>query len=317
MLRSVHFLGLHIPMYSVMLTLGIIAFFLLLAYFLRDTAARDRISYHRILFVGCLSIPALGIFAFLFDSLFHSIEEGKLVFGGITWLGGVVGVLPTALLLIHFLVPKRRGRELETLDAMIPGLALGHAFGRVGCFLGGCCYGRVTDSPLGVSFPKGSPAARLYPNAAGTGSVPVLPTQLFEAVAELGFFVLLMLLYRRLKGRVSELYLVLYGIFRFGLEFLRGDERGATGLVLSPAQLLSLLLIAAGILLFLFRRGLLFKRLAARLAVWREEADALPEQLAAPSDAAHLLWELYAMKEQGVITEEEYEKKKKELLERL
>ena len=132
MLRSIHFFGLHIPMYSVMLVLGIIAFFALLFFFLKDLRREDTVSFNRVLLVGCLSIVALGLFALLFNSLFHSIEKGRLVFGGITWLGGVAGALPSALILTHFLVPKRQGRELETLDAMIPGLALGHAFGRVG-----------------------------------------------------------------------------------------------------------------------------------------------------------------------------------------
>ena len=305
-------------MYSVMLVLGIIAFFALLFFFLKDLRREDTVSFNRVLLVGCLSIAALGLFALLFNSLFHSIEKGKLVFGGITWLGGVAGALPSALILTHFLVPKRQGRELETLDAMIPGLALGHAFGRVGCFLGGCCYGKITDSIFGVVFPVGSSAAKLYPNAAGTGSVPVLPTQLFEAVFELALFALFMLLRRRVKGRFTELYAIFYGVFRFFMEFLRGDDRGATGLPISPAQMLSILLIVFGVFIILMRRGVALKGLASRLAAWRERADAMPiPTLDKPTDGTRLLWELHALKEQGVITEEEFEEKKKEILKRL
>ncbi len=304
-------------MYGLMLCVGIIAFFALLFLFFQKTAREDRVSFNRILFVACLSIAALGGSAFLFDALFHSIEEGRPVFGGITWLGGVFGALPAVLLLTHALVPKKRGREIEVLDGMIPGMALAHCFGRLGCFFGGCCYGEATDSVFGVIFPVGSPAAKALPNAIGTGSVPVLPTQLFEALFELVLFGAMMLLARRIKGRFTEMYAVCYGTFRFFMEFLRGDDRGATGFFLSPAQVISLLLIGFGIFLILFRSGLVAKRLASLLTIWRQKADALPIVTLDAADGTRLLWELHALKEKGVITEEEFEEKKKDILTRL
>ncbi len=317
MLRAIPIFGFRVPMYGLMLCIGVSVFFALLFFFFRREFEGDRVSFNRILFVACLAVAALGIFAFFFNSLFHSIEKGKLVIGGITWLGGVFGALPAVLLLTHFLVPKKRGYELEVLDGMIPGMALAHAFGRLGCFFGGCCYGKATDSALGVVFPVGSPAAKALPSASGTGSVPVLPTQLFESVFELLLFGVMMLLLRRLRGRVTEIYAVFYGIFRFGMEFLRGDDRGASGLFLSPAQVISLILIAFGIFLFLFRRGKIAKKLASRIETWRQQADALPVVNLSVSNETRLLLELHGLKEKGVITEEEFEEKKKEILSRL
>lgn len=317
MLRAIHVFGLHVPTYACMLFLGVIAFFSLCFLFFKKTRQEDLVSFNRILFVGCLAVLCLGASAFFFNSLFHSIEEGRIVIGGITWLGGVVGVFPSVLLLTHLFVPKMRGRETDVLDGMIPGMALAHAFGRLGCFLGGCCYGKVTDSFLGVVFPVGSLAAKKFPNELGTGSLPVLPTQLFETAFELLLFASLLLFAKRLRGHYTEIYAVFYGFFRFGMEFLRADDRGATGIFLSPAQVLSLLLVLFGVLLFLFKKGKILAKLSLRLGAWREKADALPVRSLDGMRETALLKELYALKEEGAITEEEYEEKKKEILSRL
>lgn len=321
MLRSIHILGFHIPMYTLMLVLAILSFLLLFRARLKEERLGDAVTYRRCLFVACLSVAAVGISAFILNSLFHSIEEGKIVIGGITWLGGVVGGIPACLLLTHFLIPKKKGYELELLDAMMPGMVLAHGLGRLGCFFGGCCYGGVTDSPLGVVFPVGSPAFQSYPNADGTGSLPVYPTQLFEAAFEIAVFAVLMLLFRKKKQYTASVWCISYAVFRFLLEFLRGDDRGATGFVLSPSQVMSILLFTFGILLFLYRRGIGFARLRAKLNAWQTEADAIPAAMHAPGagrmSETDLLRELYALKEAGAITEEEYEEKKKEILSRI
>ena len=170
MLPSIHVFGIHIPSYALMLGIGIASFLLLFLYQFRDLYRSDRVTFNRLLFVTLLSVVALGVSAAFFNSLFHSIEEKKLVIGGITWLGGVVGAIATFLVLTHYLVPKKRGYTFETLSAMMPGMALAHAFGRVGCFLGGCCYGRVSNSPLAVVYPANSSAGVF-----GTGRWYVCP----------------------------------------------------------------------------------------------------------------------------------------------
>ena len=321
MLPHFHVLGIHVPMYSVMLVIGLLLFTLLYFYYFLKTYRMDRVTFNRLTFSVCISIAALGIFAFLFDGLFHSIEEGKLAFGGITWLGGVAGAFPAALISIHLLVPKKKGYELDILDSLMPGLAIAHAFGRVGCFFGGCCFGKVTSSPFGVSFPEGSPAAKLHPDGVTGASLPVLPTQLFEAVFEAALFLALFFISKRTKKYNTAIWSISYGVFRFSLEFLRGDDRGSTGLILSPAQILSIILVIFGVLIILLRKKILLRSLDNKLAVWQADADSFPivpyNTVKGKLSDTELLCELYKLKEEGVITEEEYEKKKNEILERM
>ncbi|HUT24370.1 MAG TPA: prolipoprotein diacylglyceryl transferase [Sumerlaeia bacterium] len=172
---------------------------------------------------------------------------------GFVFLGGLAAAIPVGILYCR----KKGLNPWFVADVLAPSLAFGHALGRVGCFLAGCCYGRIADpaGPLGflaVRFPKGSD---LYPgmafedhlrrgliDAGATTSLPVWPVQLFESGANLVLFLLLALLWRRRRfnGQVFLSYLAFYAVVRFALEFLRGDaERGAIGL-LSTSQAISL-----------------------------------------------------------------------------
>ena len=317
MLKSFHLLGIHIPSYAFMLVLGLTAFFILFLYFFKSLRKEDSVTFNRLLFVTCVSIVCLGVSAFLFNSLFHSIEEKRIVLGGITWLGGFVGAIAAFLLMTHALVPKKRGYEAETLSALMPGIALAHAFGRVGCFLGGCCYGKVSDSPLAVVYPLGSSAAKLYPNAEGTGSLPVLPIPLFEAGFELLLFFVLMLLAKKYSKYALSLYCACYGTFRFIAEFFRGDSRGSVGGFLSPSQLLSIFLILFGVLLFLEMKGVALKKLHEKRMLAQRTSDALPITRLVTSRDAEILRDLHALFLDGVISEEEYEDKKQKILERM
>ena len=317
MLKSFHFLGIHIPSYAFMLVLGLTAFFILFLYFFKSLRKEDCVTFNRLLFVTCISIVCLGVSAFLFNSLFHSIEEKRIVLGGITWLGGFVGAIAAFLFMIHALVPKKRGYEAETLSVLMPGIALAHAFGRVGCFLGGCCYGKVSDSPLAVVYPSGSSAAKLYPNAEGTGSLAVLPIPLFEAGFELLLFFVLMLLAKKYSKYALSLYCGCYGTFRFIAEFFRGDSRGSVGGFLSPSQLLSIFLILFGVLLFLEMKGVALKKLHEKRMLAQRMSDALPITRLVTSRDAEILRDLHALFLDGVISEEEYEDKKQKILERM
>lgn len=147
--------------------------------------------------------------------------------GGLIYYGGFLGASLAALLLAGI----RRMPWRLMADFGISGVPLGHAIGRLGCFMNGCCYGALSD---------GWWAVRL-------GSDWRYPVPLFEATLNLAVYVVLLqlMLKRHRQGRVFAMYLMLYPATRFGLEFLRGDER-LTGLWLNAAQELSLIFIAMG-----------------------------------------------------------------------
>ncbi len=180
----------------------------------------------------------------------HPLSVVRLDQGGLMFYGGLI--LSAAYFLLWCLI--RRERMLPLADILATVIPLGHAFGRVGCFFYGCCYGRLSQSAVAVSFPRGSPAwyeqvnAGLLPSSA-TASLPVLPTQLFEAAAVLLLFAVLLALYMRFAmsrpGLVFGCYFVGYALERFALEYLRGDPRAAIG-PLSISQTISLALLLGG-----------------------------------------------------------------------
>jgi phosphatidylglycerol---prolipoprotein diacylglyceryl transferase len=171
--------------------------------------------------------------------------------GGV-FSGGLIGAFAAAAWYIR----RHRMPALATCDAFAPGLALGHAIGRVGCFAAGCCFGKPTDHFWGVTFTN--PIAH---ELVGTPIGEALqPTQLFESAVELlNFFILAWMLKRKkFDGQVIGTYFFLYGIARFFLEYLRGDPgRGEVfGGIITGTQLVALCLIAAGGLIWWLRPGM-------------------------------------------------------------
>jgi phosphatidylglycerol:prolipoprotein diacylglycerol transferase len=184
---------------------------------------------------------------------------GTLQAGGV-FSGGFLA----ALVVAAWYMRKHRLPTLATCDAFAPGLALGHAIGRVGCFAAGCCYGKHTDHFWGVTFTN--PLANL--RSSTPLNVPLEPTQLFESAVELAnFFILMWLLKRRVfDGQVIGAYLFLYGVARFFLEFLRDDPgRGVVfGGAMSGTQLISIFLVISGGLIWWIRPAMKGVPAAAR-----------------------------------------------------
>jgi len=153
--------------------------------------------------------------------------------GGLTWYGGLIGGVGVGI----FALVRQRVPLVPALAAATPALAVGHLLGRIGCFLVGDDYGRPTDLPWGVAFPEGLPPT----------VVPVHPTQLYEAAC-LGVIFWLLVRWRRAGvGDLAVLsrYLVLAGVVRFGIEFIRINER--VWFNLTTAQLVALALVAVGV----------------------------------------------------------------------
>jgi phosphatidylglycerol:prolipoprotein diacylglycerol transferase len=181
--------------------------------------------------------------------------------GGVFY-GGLLAAIAASLWYIR----RNRMPVLRTCDAFAPGIALGHAIGRLGCFAAGCCYGKPTNLPWGVTFTN--PLAH---EIVGTPlNVHIHPTQLYEAAVELiNFFILYWLVrHKKFEGQVIGAYMFLYGFARYFLEFVRDDpERGSVlGGLMTGTQLISVGLVIAGGLIWLLRRSATPEPAAARAA---------------------------------------------------
>ena len=184
------------------------------------------------------------------------VDQGGLMFYG--------GLIAAALVLVLYARTYRQ-HLFEITDLVLAVVPLGHAFGRVGCFMHGCCYGKLTHVCIGVAFPKESPAwweqaSAVPPLIAQTAeqSLPVIPTQLIEAGANALLFAVLFALYpkrRQRRGFITGCYLISYALLRFVIEYLRGDPRLAVG-PFSISQTISLGLLSLGLFCLAYaRRG--------------------------------------------------------------
>lgn len=131
---------------------------------------------------------------------------------------------------------------LEILDMVVPGVAIAQGFGRIGCFLAGCCYGMETNLPIGVEFPEES----LAPSG-----VHLHPTQIYSSVFDfiLGIFLIYYYKKQSKNGKVAGLYLIIYSVGRFFVEMLRNDPRGAVG-ILSTSQFISIITLILGLVIY-------------------------------------------------------------------
>jgi phosphatidylglycerol:prolipoprotein diacylglycerol transferase len=170
--------------------------------------------------------------------------------GGVFY-GGFIGAVLTGYFLI-----KRYGLPWwKTADAFAPGIALGQAIGRQGCFAAGCCWGKATTAPWGVQFTKAGHEVTGVPI-----DVHLHPTQLYESFATLGIFFLLYWMHKRKRfdGQVILVYAMLYSLTRFTIEFFRDDPRGdilgiTTLSGLSTSQLISLIVGIGSMIILIIR----------------------------------------------------------------
>jgi phosphatidylglycerol:prolipoprotein diacylglycerol transferase len=240
-----------LPAYGLMVALGYLAAMLYLfrrsqAFSFRKEDVADLVFYTVVagmagakLFYAATYWTQLGP-----DTLSRAVYLLKTFQYGFVFYGGLVFGAAA-----FFFTARRRGLPaLGAADLFAPALALGHAFGRVGCFLAGCCHGRPAPAgPFSVVFTD--PSCEVAPNLLG---VPLYPSQLLEAGGNLLIFALLhrALGKRYRPGAVLALYAALYSVLRFLIEFLRGDDRGAAHFGLSPAQLISAAVFCAAAVLF-------------------------------------------------------------------
>lgn len=176
--------------------------------------------------------------------------------GGLVFYGGLSG----AALAVFLFARKHKLAMVPLVDFTLTAVPLSHAFGRVGCFLNSCCFGSVCRSAsCGVVFPRWSQPWHHHVqsgwlDAQAAGSLPVHPVQLYEAGFNLLVYVALLWMYRRQPraGFTTALYMVLYALGRFSLEFWRGDHAARAGLGgISAGQIVSIPLALTGVVLLI------------------------------------------------------------------
>ena len=244
--------------YGICMGVGIICCFIFLMVAFDKRNFNDEASA-KILLIGG-GATAFGIFmAMVFQSFYNYLDDlekyGSAVFSldtSMTFYGGLIGGVASFLIVwnlyVFVIAPRTKVRLLQnnmnaSLSDALPiipiGITIAHAFGRLGCFFGGCCYGAETDAWYGIACQ----AIGLV----NTG-VKVIPTQLFECIFLFVLSAVMAVLYFKFRFNCNfGLYAVTYGIWRFLIEYARDDYRGSFIPGLTPSQLWAIVMVVLGI----------------------------------------------------------------------
>jgi len=241
-----------IPTYGVLLAIA----FLTALWLASHLGRRVGLNSERIMDIGLIAalsgIVGAKLAMFLFDWDYYTVHPGQIFSLGTLQAAGVFqGGLILALLVSIWYMRRKRMPVLTTMDVFAPSIALGHAIGRVGCFVAGCCWGAPTHLPWAVTFTNQESHDRF-----GTPiNVPLHPSQLYESGAELIIMAILLWMFRRphREGAIVAWYLVLYSIVRFFVEFVRNHEQALVW-GLSLTQWISLATLAAGAVMLIRAR---------------------------------------------------------------
>jgi phosphatidylglycerol:prolipoprotein diacylglycerol transferase len=264
--------GVTIKSYGVAIALAFLVGILLAAW----RARREKLNPNDFLDIGFIivvsSIVGARIFYILFNLKYYIDNPATVIRiweGGLIFYGGLLCAAVASILYMRFKkIPVWYGT-----DIIAPSVALGYAITRVGCFLNGCCYGKVCDLPWGVSgwdpfTGAGRYSAQIFFTALfGSGEMPEViklhPTQLYAAIISLIFFVILLIIWRRrvFDGMVFWSYVGLYSLYRFGIEFVRADNREIfLGFSVPQVMSVAAFVVAVLVLIDLGRRGVLHKK---------------------------------------------------------
>ncbi len=233
---------LKVYLYGICIAIGIVFAIVVL----RQYGKKLKVDKKFLDFVEINAYISIGVGFFsaaLFQAVYNYMENPQNGFdlfgGGITFIGGLIGGAAT-FLIIYFIVKKNYDNSFKNVISIIPcSILVAHGFGRIGCFFSGCCYGIATDSWLGVKFPE--LAEKVY------------PTQLYEAIFLFIMFAITSYLSLKKDYKYNfSVYLISYGVFRFLIEYIRGDDRGSFIPGVSPSQFWSILMILLGIALIFF-----------------------------------------------------------------
>jgi len=245
----ISFWGKQLPSYGLCMAIGIIVS----CYIAFAEAKRRQLDTNSLIVIAACAI-GMGLFGakILYIIVSCDVKEvmarllggdiSDFTGGGQVFYGGLIGGICGAL--IGRAISREHERFAEYCDVAVLSIPLGHAFGRIGCFLGGCCYGAPYSGIFAVTFPH-------------VGVVePVFPVQLLEAVLNICIFVLLIIVNRKHHRSVHLLYIyvIAYSVVRFILEYFRGDEIRGIAQGLSTSQWISIGLFVASVSLILIRK---------------------------------------------------------------
>ena len=258
MCPTINIFGLDIDMYTVWFIIGIIAC-LVFTIIAMKKSGYSNTAIDVIIIIGIFSI-AVGLFSgIVFQSIYNVISNpsgGFNLNGGMTFIGGLIGgvifFLALYFIYVYAINPKLKDKNIFKsemnkgvwyLVRIAPiSITIAHGFGRIGCLFAGCCHGFVTKPEHGGIYSA---------NAADY----VVPLQLYEAIFLFVLSaVLIVLLFKLHSKDTMAIYLVSYGIWRFIIEFFRGDERGSFIGSLSPSQFWSIIMVVGGIAFFFIYR---------------------------------------------------------------
>ncbi|MBO5883940.1 MAG: prolipoprotein diacylglyceryl transferase [Clostridia bacterium] len=241
--------------YALMLCIGLVAAILSFRFVSDKTNISGKLQ-NLCLYNGVVSIGFGYFSAVFFQAMYNIAKNGGFVIDsktGATFYGGLVG--GAAIFLIIYFVAgavifKEGGEHKKKFwimsDVACASIALGHAFGRIGCLFAGCCHGAETDAWYGIymqSIDK-----------------KVIPTQLFEAIFLFALSAFFFVRVKKHKTYNLPIYMGAYGAWRFALEYMRDDYRGTTVVdFLTPSQFIALLMIIGAVVLYIIEKALIEK----------------------------------------------------------
>lgn len=240
--------------YGICMAVGIIACFAFLMLTMKYKKFSEA-SADSILLIGIFGTGFGLLSGILFQGMYNLIDTGKFSMDGMTFIGGLIGGVVSFLavwnIYMYVVRPRAKAKWLTaemnaTLTDALPfipiGIAIAHAFGRLGCFFAGCCYGKEVPWGLHCSSATDIHGIRY------TLDVNVMPTQLFEMSFLIVLAVAMAILYFKFKFNYNfAVYSIGYGIWRFIIEFFRDDERGKFIGNVTPSQFWSIVMVLVGI----------------------------------------------------------------------
>lgn len=254
MLPYVQIFGHSFPMFGIMMLIGMIAALILLHFQRKYSDISEDNFYSFIIYAIIFGMLGSKLLFYIVEYkqilsdpsfIIQSITSGFVFYGAL--IGGAFG--------IYICARKTNTCFLKYTDLACQGLNFGQVFGRIGCFCSGCCYGAPTTSKFSVTFPA-------VPGSSAPSGIPLFPTQLSESAFCFLLAIFLYFLYRKQKknGILTGTYFILYGVWRFIIEFFRSDERGFIGF-LSTSQFISIFTVSFGIFLLIrLKKGMPLKK---------------------------------------------------------